>query len=88
MKRPCGVTHKFLDIRPKEVPMVRQYACEISIQYDDKFDFVSDAQSLCGVALNISSYIRFYSTIYRQPNYLCLCVKVEELDLNAVIYNF
>ena len=35
---------KFLDIR--------QYACEISVQSDEKTDFASFTQALCGIALN------------------------------------
>ena len=37
-------SHKFLDIR--------QYACEISVQFDEKSYCASAAQSLCGVASN------------------------------------
>ncbi len=37
------IVQKFLDIR--------QYACVISVQSDEKSDCASDAQSLCGVAL-------------------------------------
>ena len=40
------ITQKFLDIR--------QYACEISMQSDEKSNCVSAAQSLCGVALKLS----------------------------------
>jgi hypothetical protein len=39
------LTQKFLDIR--------QYACEISIQSDEKSYYVSVQQSLCGIALRI-----------------------------------
>ena len=37
------LAQKFLDIR--------QYACEISIQSDEKSDYASFAQALCGIAL-------------------------------------
>ena len=37
------LAHNFLDIR--------QYACKISVQSDEKSDCVSDAQVLCGIAL-------------------------------------
>ena len=38
---------KFLDIR--------QYAFGISVQSDEKSDFASFAQALCGIALNVKS---------------------------------
>ncbi len=30
---------------------IRQYACKFFIQFDEKIDGASDAQSLCGIAL-------------------------------------
>ena len=41
---------------------IRQYACKISIQSDEKSNCVSAAQSLCGVALKIK-YITAVSVI-------------------------
>ena len=36
------------------MPVVREYACGIFMHSVEKSDCVSDAQSLCGIALNLS----------------------------------
>ena len=51
LRVPClhlfrHIAQKFLDIR--------QYACEISIQSDEKSDGAIRTQSLCGIALKLS----------------------------------
>lgn len=39
---------------------IRQYACGIFVQSDEKFNFASVRQSLCSVALNLVIYISSY----------------------------
>ena len=43
--------HIFRHLAQKSLD-IRQYACGIAIQSDEKSDSVSSAQALCGIALN------------------------------------
>ncbi len=49
------ITQKFLEIRPKGVPMVRQYSFKIFMQSNEQSDCASDTRSLCGVVLRFSA---------------------------------
>ncbi len=42
--------HFFRHLAQKSLD-IRQYACKISVQSDEKTDFASFAQALCGIAL-------------------------------------
>ena len=60
------ITQKFLAIR--------KYACEISMQSDEKSDCVSAAQSLCGVALKFGNeFLESVATFLEILEYTVAC---------------
>jgi hypothetical protein len=92
------LAQKFLDIRqPKPkgngfgttaVNIAAEYACEISIQSDEKSCYISVQQSLCGVTLNLPNY-HFHKNLIKKYrfNYFLLLKSPKhdkKLHINSI----